>query len=459
MTSECAVCVGTLTPSVTVSCPSCDFTACKSCVKRYLLGSSDDAHCMSCRRIWSPSVLTQLLPKSFLCGEWKQHRENVLLDREISMLPETQPYVEQEVKRRENEALLHKMHEERAELKRKLDELDRTMDHARRRVVPEVDLSGERRDFVHPCAANGCDGFLSSAWKCRKCSGWTCADCGLFKGTSPDTAAAHVCSENDKASMDAIKKDSRRCIGCGVYVFKISGCSQMFCTVCHTAWDWRTGRKVNGTIHNPHFFEARRAMGSIGRNVNDIPCGGAPSRDEVMRLQRTGSRSDVQALLGFLQLTAHITMDEIRRYPDRMEVHNNRDLRVKLALNEIERDEMKRKLQQREKRVLKMRDINHIFTMFTTTTEDLLRQCVVGAASITETIPAILQLIKYSNDEFGKLALQYSCVMPSIVTSDERSTRWRIMTIQPYDVRRGGPWMYMSDRPGGVAPTMPSIQN
>ena len=155
----------------------------------------------------------------------------------------------------------------------------------------------------------------------------------------------------------------------------------------------------------------------------------------------------VGMLLGFLQLTFHIRHEELPRYPDRVEVQDNRDLRVKLALNEIERVDMKRKLQQREKRVLKLRDVNHILSMFTTTTDDLMRQCVVSPseAVVQNTITTILELIKYCNAELGKLASRYSCVMPSIVTDNRTSTRWRIRIFYAHEARRGGPYTYLED--------------
>jgi len=35
----------------------------------------------------------------------------------------------------------------------------------------------------------------------------------------------------------------------------VRNCNQMFCTACNNAFDWRTGQKLSGVIHNPHFHE------------------------------------------------------------------------------------------------------------------------------------------------------------------------------------------------------------
>lgn len=424
---DCEICISSCTPFQMAKCGFCDYNACKTCVKRYLLSSSDDANCMNCKRLWSTDVLNDMFGKSFMMTDWKVHRENVLYEREVSMLPETQPYVAQELKRRENAELLASMWKERTSLKRKMNEIDRTMSEVRNNMTPPLDADA-RSEFVHQCGSDTCDGFLSTAWKCRKCHGWTCSDCGVFKGHNPE---GHVCKNEDKASMEAIKKDSRRCVGCGIYVHKISGCNQMYCTVCHTAWDYRTGKKVNGTIHNPHYIEMRRNLNLLARDINDVPCGGAPSVGELKMAFRQNDNMYIQ-LGGLLRVVMHLQHEELRRYPDRVDVNDNRDLRVKHTLGEIERAEMKRKIQQREKKNLKNRDINMILQMFITTTSDLLRQAVNNKEIRLPTASMILQnikrLVKYTNGELGKVATRMGSVVPCIQTRDENSYQWHIIT-------------------------------
>lgn len=419
------------TPSQMATCGFCHFNACKDCVKRYLLSSSDDANCMQCKRLWSVDVLAHMFGKSFLMKDWKMHRENVLYEREVSMLPETQPYVEQELKRRENSELLVSMWRERMDLKRKISELDRTITNVRRNMTPELDTE-TRSEFVHQCASATCDGFLSTAWKCRKCNGWTCSDCGVFKGHN---GGPHVCSETDKASMDAIKKDSRRCVGCGIYVHKISGCNQMYCTVCHTAWDYRTGRKVDGRIHNPHYFEMRRHLQIIGREVNDIPCGGIPNVTEMRMAFRYNEQLYLQ-FTGLLRIVIHIENEEMHNYPAELHANSNRDLRIKHILGEIGREEMKKRIQKREKRYLKNRDVNMILQMFVTTCSDMLRQAVLNRETSIPKASTILQdikrLVQYTNGEMGKVSARTGCVVPMMQPRGDNTwqnpRQWTIIT-------------------------------
>lgn len=51
MAGECQVCVERMTPSAAVACLVCDRQACKTCVRRYLLGPVE-AQCMFCHHPW-----------------------------------------------------------------------------------------------------------------------------------------------------------------------------------------------------------------------------------------------------------------------------------------------------------------------------------------------------------------------------------------------------------------------
>ena len=94
---QCPICIEKITPSKKVTCQFCEYTVCSKCTQTYLLSSADDANCMNCKRIWDREIMLKLLPKTFINGEYKRHRENMLLERETAMMPSTQPYVEKEI--------------------------------------------------------------------------------------------------------------------------------------------------------------------------------------------------------------------------------------------------------------------------------------------------------------------------------------------------------------------------
>ena len=78
-----------------IVCGFCsDFIACVSCIKKYLLETTQNAHCMNCKHEWNCIFIFENLPKIFLNTEYKKRRQDLIEERERSMMPATQPYVE-----------------------------------------------------------------------------------------------------------------------------------------------------------------------------------------------------------------------------------------------------------------------------------------------------------------------------------------------------------------------------
>jgi hypothetical protein len=47
-----------------------------------------------------------MFSKAFITNDFKKHRENLLLEREKSLLPATIPFVEEEVRKRNNKSFI-----------------------------------------------------------------------------------------------------------------------------------------------------------------------------------------------------------------------------------------------------------------------------------------------------------------------------------------------------------------
>ena len=134
----------------------------------------------------------------------------------------------------------------------------------------------EVRKFIRKCPVDNCNGFLSTQWKCGLCDTKVCSDCLEIKPESKTDE--HVCNADSVASAKVIKRDTKPCPSCGVRIYKISGCDQMWCVECRVAFSWSTGCKIRGRIHNPHFYEYQQAQGENAvRNPGDIACCGIPN--------------------------------------------------------------------------------------------------------------------------------------------------------------------------------------
>ena len=83
----------------------------------------------------------------------------------------------------------------------------------------------------------------------------------------------HVCKQEDIDTFKMIVKETRQCPTCSTNIYKIEGCDQMWCTQCHTAFSWRTGR-IETVIHNPHYYEYHRENGGqVPNQLGQAECG------------------------------------------------------------------------------------------------------------------------------------------------------------------------------------------
>lgn len=236
---ECAVCCEAYTQVARkkVECPACQTACCSSCLQQYLLSLQGDAHCMNlqCKRAFDGEFLSLHLPKTWLLTKYKTHREKVLLDREMALLPESQEILDTYRHAQDLRARLVAIEEERRELQRRLldvavesgrmrRDLDvmQTSNYTRRPAGAEGAAARERRQFVRACPVDDCRGFLSTAWRCGTCETWVCKDCGEPK-LNGQRDEEHVCDPGMAASHALLQRDSRPCPQCAAMIFKIDG--------------------------------------------------------------------------------------------------------------------------------------------------------------------------------------------------------------------------------------------
>jgi len=239
---NCPVCCDKYTVQLrkAVTCPYCEYTSCSVCLKKYLTEGTLDAHCMGCRRAWNDEFLDLNFTRAFRIGPYKKHREDVLMEREIAILPTRQPRVEAKLKMREVNAQM-------GDVNKRLQELDTQRSRVLReshilsaritrytaesegRAPPawtltegEKAATPERAKFIMKCPDGECRGFLSTAYKCGTCQMWACPDCLVVKGKDKD--AEHTCDPGQKESVALIVKESRPCPKCGERISKVDGC-------------------------------------------------------------------------------------------------------------------------------------------------------------------------------------------------------------------------------------------
>ena len=408
-----------------VICIFCEFESCTNCTRRYLMESNIDSHCMKCKKQWSRDFLDSVLPKTFINKELKMHRENILIDREKSLLPATQHLVEQTIHDRKYRKLIKDLNEKRRTLNNELQIIAINIRDAYTQFYVR-DNAGvneqEKQKFIRKCSAEDCMGYLSSQWKCGICNLWSCSDCHEIKGDTKE--AKHTCNAENVESAKLITKDTHPCPSCATRIFKIDGCDQMFCTNCHTSFSWKTGEKVvSGVIHNPHYYEFMRNQknGDMARQAGDVPCGGLPRLSYVIRLVQIlnlkPKHSVVSSLHSIHRAISHIQHIEIQRFEFVMQNNDtNSDLRVKYMLKEITEQSWKSTLQKRDKKNEKNTEISQILQMFVDTASELFRTIIQGTCvkDVTTHLDTLESLRSYCNTSLEKISSRYSCVVPRI---------------------------------------------
>jgi hypothetical protein len=122
----------------------------------------------------------------------------------------------------------------------------------------KVFLSKRCNDGACPSCPDG----IVSELICGACQARVCPECFCVENDE------HRCREEVVSSLGKIRETTRKCPGCHAPIEKASGCFQMFCTQCHTAFDWKDGSVLEkDRIHNPHYYNHQRDAEELLRLV------------------------------------------------------------------------------------------------------------------------------------------------------------------------------------------------
>ena len=478
---ECACCADTFTLGLRkpVRCPNseCGFTACKSCTRTYLLSTTEAPHCMNCKVAWNQRFLVEHLNASFMNNDYKEHRKRLLTERQISMLLETMPALEEYHREQEHFAKLDEKEERIRELRKQIREIQKEQND----MIAAFEEGGSKgkdgekntKKFIMSCPDENCRGFLSSAYKCGLCQYYACPKCLVLTGKERHDPN-HVCDEALVKTATLIRENSKPCPKCGERIMKASGCDQMWCIQCKTAFSWKTGKIDTGMIHNPHFFQYQRdnQNQNIVRNPGDIVCGGLPNNWGQLRsgLRRIllGMAVSIDkeqcacqekiALMNTQDTTKHTNtmmyheslinkfselIQTLRHYSGytlpwyRRQVQALQDcqqLRIDYLLEKIDRKEMGKQLIRDDRKRNKLTEMMHIYELFVTVGIDLINHLTgfylenkprAGVQHYQQTGNVICDefikkfdefdvFIDYMNEQLKHISVTYSAIVPQM---------------------------------------------
>jgi len=437
-TTSCIICTEKYSKAIhkPITCQYCPFEACRECCQKYILMETVPK-CMSpaCNREWTRQFLASQFTKAWISRDFKKHREEVLFNGERALMPATQVLVENILHKERTQEKIYDVRRQIAVLYGQISELQREYYRIGRSSTATEDT---RAKFVRACPDPDCRGFLSTQWKCGICDKWSCPICHEVKGLDRDVE--HVCDPNNVATAQLLAGDTKPCPKCGEGIFKIDGCAQIWCVLCHTAFDWRTGR-IEHTIHNPHYYEylRRTGNGEIPRNPLDNPC---QIREithrvatEITRLLQNHRNSEMteeqkkemesQSIrLGILcQAIVHLRRVEMPRYIfDRLV--NNQDLRIKYMRNQLPEAKFKILIQQSDKKHQKHREIHQVMQMIHDAATDIVLR-FLDALRKTEwrydfsILSEISTIVNYANECLREISSTYNS-HPIVFTQELR---------------------------------------
>jgi hypothetical protein len=456
-------------------------------VQRYILESDvQQIVCPNpeCRVGWSDDFLDETMTRSFLLGDFKKHREKILLDLERIHLPEAQAdaarYKEAKEKTAAITALIEEANNEIAMLPERaafvnaqkeyysisrlhanLDEsyqtylsTSRAFRIATSKIYQRIDglktkeykrdmyfvkiFGRERRtraganrgeqtersgwSFVMKCPVNECQGFVGNDWACGLCKASVCKDC------RDPTDAEHACDPEKVLSVKALKKEAKPCPNCAAMISKIDGCDQMWCTQCKTAFSWRTGEKQT-QVHNPHYYDWMRRNGQTIPRA-DIPAGPVHQGDCLTPEQVVDNVYHYYYrnpnIADWCRKIRHFRA--VRRMYDAQlstekETEQRRKLRVKRLVNEITDDDWKIALQRIEKLRKRTTRVLQIIDLFLQAGTDILRGALPTEADRDGIHLQMTELQTYCEDQFTQTEKRFNMVVPSFYEFTQNATR------------------------------------
>ncbi len=381
--NECSICINEIKNSCKeFKCFGCKNNYCTTCMKTYLIGTSEEPHCLNCRNVISYNYFIEKFEKGWRLNEYKKHKEKVLWDKEMAQMPSTVGYLNLLEKKKDyyiewkkywnQYSNIYSLFQRRLIPNRDKEEYENRMNESYKlykeydikynEVLEQLDEKKKkviRYKWTQKCLTENCNGFLDENYHCILCKKDYCKDCLIELNNS--NKKDHVCDESLKETIRMIRKESKPCPKCNEFISKISGCDQMFCTTCGTAFSWKSGQIEKGVIHNPHAHEFFQNNPDAYNEYMNLRNGDNACRDLVPPYIFVPKISyQEKQNIGLYKIER---MEEVRRNISEyiqyqrehneqkmLENENNQDIRIKFLQKELDEKKFKMLIHMRYKK-------------------------------------------------------------------------------------------------------------
>lgn len=419
----CPVCTLSFTKTrrIPITCQYCPYTACLECVKRHL-HSIVEPSCLACSRKWQEEFLIEFLTRNYFVTVLIDKQVDILMAQQTALLPETVHYAEHQKQIdqhliKSKELLNERSHQVEmvAFIRNRLTSISpqdpqyselqaQYVVACRKRLqatsaynalqltapssTPKKTSSLLEQPKYITCPVLECNGYInlnSSSelplpiyLECSLCNNYVCTLCHeIWQDIT------HQCNIEIIDSVKVINEDSKQCPGCKAYIYKTTGCYQMWCTQCHTAFDWNTGLKVNERIHNPHFKEY---LEQCGQTLDFVSQDDVNAETITAELHRRGCYNPQ-----IVNIAIHVNhVDGLIEYAIDSQLNGVEaywlQLRVRLLLGRLKKKQWRVEIKKnmlKKKRLQTKRDILRTFVL---AGQNICREFVNTKKTIDETI-------------------------------------------------------------------------
>lgn len=298
--TECSVCIESFSKSkVRVKCDHCNFECCSVCVCKYLEDSVVTPQCMQCHHLWNHQFIRENFKASFV-KKLADVRKSVLLNEQMAYFPQTQEFILLQKRLNELSDMYDNIRPNNGyeQAREQLRDISREIGVVQRRIgqftspfrnasylgheTTDASSSTDQptKKYIRTCG-NGeeCKGLVTADTnKCELCDIEYCPKC------MEKMCEGHVCKKEDVLTIAMLQKDTKNCPKCTAMIHRISGCPDMFCVSCKTAFNWNTLKINERGNSNPHFYQWLRDSISNGNglvNANDSNCGGTTTIQQM----------------------------------------------------------------------------------------------------------------------------------------------------------------------------------
>jgi len=426
MDSYCPICCNDNVTEL-ITCASCNYSTCFECCGKYILNVYNEPTCMNCRKDWGREFVMEQFDRKWVNTYFLKHMGRLLMEQEKLLLPETQQeasYVSKikslstkmlslptnaRLRKKNSEDYLKALENKREERKALIEEINElkklTVTYGNANTnKSQTNTSSQKIKYILKCPYDDCRGFISSDYICGTCERTICKSCHICLHS---TSEKHKCKKDDIKSAASIINETKPCPKCMTPIWRSSGCAQMFCTQCHTAFDWNTLIIDNGIIHNPHYYEYLANTNHTNNiNIENIACGDLPRLHMI--LQQIPHSTPVnwiqrRSVAGMYQRVMHLREIVLPLYEtDR--VKDNFDLRVKFLNQEFDEDTWIIKLINRDKKRMHNKAMKDLIQMLIIVIEDFIRQLYVDISKIDMILNQFSnQLTQYCKDSIERI--------------------------------------------------------